>query len=537
MSPQSNPRLRSGGTVLVLGLSLLAGCRTFPKTPPATLTALAAANDGYLTGTPIALGEKLVLNREDFVYDAKLSPDSRVAAFSRLGPKSFHLSVHELAAVPTLRADTVINALEFDIDSLEFSPDGTRIATVSRDGALRIYAAKTGALEAAWLTEEPLVSVGWSPSGDLLALGSARGLVTLVSVPQLQHVAELRPHSDEVRAVAFTPAGELITGSWDKRLLAFTVSASIVAAREVRTHVTRKNGLVLFRAVLDRAASATVALDGRVPMIIVRSALAQAAGIDLDSLTQTVPVPTAFGNQLAKVAKGRVLSIKNLTFEQVDVAVCDACVPPDAQAVLGGPVLQQLATAFDASTSEIVFTLNEGTQGVSVSVSSAKTLTLARSFSFPAAVNDVTLDARGLIAGVAFSETKSERTKAVYDREKKNELEPEREWDCGARVDLASGQVLEKKHGHRGTVPTAAISPDGKTLATGGWDKKVILHGEPRSVDTDFGWAIRRVRFSRDGQRLIVAAWTPQNPLSSHQSDPAAVVYEVVYSDAQVIAR
>lgn len=522
-------------TVVCLTLGLISGCRTFPKTPAATLTALAAANDGYLTGTPISLGEKLVLNREDFVYDAKLSPDSRVVAFSRLGPKSFHLSVHELAAQPTLRADAVINALEFDVDSLEFSPDGARVATVSRDGALRIYAAKTGALEAAWLTEEPLVSVAWNSSGELLALGSARGLVTLVSVPQLQHVAELRPHTDEVRALAFTPGGELITGSWDKRLLAFTVGASTVPAREVRTHVTKKNGLVLFRAVLDGAASATLALDNRVPMIIVKSALAKAAGIEVSSLTSTVQVPTAFGNQLAKVAKGRVLSIKNLTFDQVDVAVCDACVPPDAQAVLGGPVLQQLATAFDESTSEVVFTLNEGATGARVS--SAKTLTLARSFSFPAAVNDLSLDAKGLIAGVAFSEIKSERTKAVYDREKKNEIEPEREWDCGARIDLASGQVLEKKTGHRGTVATAAISPDGKTLATGGWDKKVMLHGEPRSIDTDYGWAIRRVRFSRDGRRLIVAAWTPQNPLSSHRSDPSAVVYEVIYSDAAAIAR
>ena len=519
---------------LLLLLALIAGCRTIPRTPEATLTALATSKEGYLTGTPIALGERLVLNREDFVYDAKLSPDSKLAAISRLGPKSFHLALHELAP-QKLRADTVINALEFDIDALEFSPDGARIATVSRDGALRIYSAKTGALEAALLTEEPLVSVGWDATGELLALGSARGLVTLVSVAQLQHVAELRAHTDEVRAVAFTPGGELVTGSWDKHLLVFNVSNTAVAPREVRTHVTKKNGLVLFRAVIDRAASATVALDTRVPMIVVKGALAQAAGIDVLGLKDTVQIATAFGNQLAKVAKGRVLSIKNLTFEQVDVAVCDACVPADAQAVLGGPVLQQLTTAFDDSSKEIVFTVNEGATGVSVS--SPKSLTLARTFTFPAAVNDVSLDAQGKVAGVAFSETKSERTKAVYDREKKHVIEPQREWDCGARVELASGQVIEKKSGHLGVVASAGISPDGKTLATGGWDKKVILHGEPREVDDDYGWAIRRVRFSRDGRRLIVAAWTPQNPLSSHQSDPAAVVYEVVYSDAAVIAR
>jgi WD40 repeat protein len=511
---------------------LFAGCRTFPKTPDATLAGLTASHDGYLAGIPLTLGEPLVLNREDFVYDAKLSPDGTQAAVSRLGPKSFHLAIHDLSSPAKPRSDTAINPLEFDVDEVEFSPDGNRIATVSRDGALRIYSAKTGALEAAWLTEEPLVSVGWHPSGELLALGSAKGLVTLVSVPQLQHVAELRAHTDEVRAVAFTASGDLVSGSWDKRLLVFSVKDSNLPPREVRTHVTKKNGLVLFRAVLDRAASATVALDARMPMVVLKSALAQAAGIDALTLTDSVQVQTAFGNQLAKVAKGRVLSIKNLTFEHVDVAVCDACVPGEAQAVLGGPLLQQLAVAFDESTAEIVFTAGEG-----ATVSSPKSLERVREFTLPASVNDVSLDARGLVAGVAFSETKSERTKAVYDREKKKEVEPAREWDCAARVDLATGQVLEKKTGHHGVVASVGISPDGKTLASGGWDKKVILHGAPGVVMDDYGWAIRRVRFSRDGRQLIVAAWTPQNPLNSHQSDPSAVVYEVIYGEASVTPR
>ena len=520
-----------GRALVLLGFVLL-GCRTLPKTPEATLRELSASPDSFLSGTPVALGDRLVLNREDFVYDAKLSPDAKVAAVSRLGSKSFHLALHEVTNPPKLRSDTAINPLEFDVDELEFSPDGARVATVSRDGALRLYSVQTGKLEAAWLTEEPLVSVGWHPSGELLALGSAKGLITLVSVPQLQHVAELRAHTDEVRAVAFTPQGELVTGSWDKRLLVFSLADSAQPQRQVRTHVTKKGGQVLFRAVLDRAASATVALDTRVPMIVVKGALAQAAGIDVLKLTETVQVATAFGNQLARVAKGRVLSIKNLTLENVDVAVCDACVPPDAQAVLGGPVLQQLATAFDESTAEIVFTANEGASGVSLA--SAKVLSPARTFSFPASVNDLSLDARGVVAGVAFSETKSERTKAVYDREKKKEVEPAREWDCGARVDLASGLVLEKMYGHRGVVASVGISPDGKTLASGGWDRRVVLHGAPVAIDEDYGWAVRRVRFSRDGRWVVVAAWTPQNPLNTHQSDPAAVVYEVIYREAVI---
>jgi len=43
------------------------------------------------------------------------------------------------------------------------------------------------------------------------------------------------------------------------------------------------------------------------------------------------------------------------------------------------------------------------------------------------------------------------------------------------------------------------------------------------------------VRFSRDGSVVTVAAWTPQNPLGDHQSDPAAVVYDAVYPDPIVV--
>ncbi len=516
-------------------LLVLSGCKTIPITPPATLAELAVTPDAYLSGRPVALSEPVVLNREDFVYDAKLSPDSQMAAVSRLGSKSFHLALHDVTKPPQLRADVAINALEYDVDAVEFSPDGTRVATVSRDGSLRIYSAKTGTLETAWLTEEPLVTVGWHPSGTLVALGSAHGLVTLVSIPQMQHVAEIRAHHDEVRGLAFTPSGELVTGGWDKQLLIYSLADAPSPVREVRTHVTKKGGLLLFRAVIDKAVSVPVALDERMPLLVVRGSVAQAAGVEVSSLRDTVQIPTAFGQQLAKVVKGRSLSIKNLTLEPIDFAICDACVPPDAQAVLGSALLQHFSTAFDAASEEIVIAMKEGAP--QFQLSSAQTLKLERAFQLPAPINDLSLDALGHMVGIAFSETKAERTKVVYDREKQKTVEPAREWDCAARVDIRSGTVVEKKGGHAGVVASVAISPDGLTLASGGWDKKVILHGMTDEVMHDYGWAIRRVRFSRDARRLIVAAWTPQNPLSTHQSDPSAVVYEVVYSQAEVMNR
>ena len=95
--------------------------------------------------------------------------------------------------------------------------------------------------------------------------------------------------------------------------------------------------------------------------------------------------------------------------------------------------------------------------------------------------------------------------------------------------------VLGKYKGHRGVVATAGISPDGASLATGGWDKRVLLHGEGVPAEEKFGWAVRRVRFSPDGRWLLAAAWTPQNPLGEHKSDRSAGVWEVSYLQAEIV--
>jgi len=524
------------GLLLAALLVWATGCRTLSPTPRQVLDALAAAPGAHLAGTPSGLGPPMVLNAEDFVYDAKLSPDAKTAAVSRLGPKFFHLALHGLGgAKPDRRADVAVTPLEWDVDALEFSPDGAHVATVCRDGAVRVYSAADGAAEGAWLTDEPLVTVAWAPAGDVLAVGSAKGLVTLLSWPGLSFLAEVRSHADEVRGLAFVTrngALELVSGGWDRQLAVYEVGDAVEPPRTARLGFTKKNGVVLLRALVDGRALGEVTVDQRVPLFVVRAALAEAAGIDVSKLTETTSIQTAFGTQLARVARDRRLAFKTLVLEHVDLAVCDACVPPEAQGVLGSALLEHADLAFDEAARAVVLTAKSS---AAVAVTPAKVLTEARRFTFPAAVNDFSVDASGRVLGVAFSETKAERTREVYEREKRKEVEPEREWDCGARVDVVTGEVLERVHGHRGVVSTAGISPDGRTLATGGWDRTVRLHLATPWVDDGYGWAVRRVRFSKDGRWLVVAAWTPQNPLGDHSSNPSAVVYEVRYAAADVV--
>jgi WD40 repeat protein len=513
-------------------LVVLTGCRTLQRTSVDALQQLSTRPGSHLTGTVAGLGAPTVLNREDFVWDAKASPDGQRVAISRLGMKSFHLAVFPLAAPTKASVDVAINPLEFNVETLEWSPDGALVAAVSRDRSLRLFDASSGALKAQWLTDEALTTVAFHPKGELVAIGSTKGLVTVLQWPELRFVAEVRAHRDEVSGLAWASTGELFSSSWDKTVAVWTVDEVAGAPRSSRAVFEKKSGLNVFRGVVDQRASAAFVIDARTAVVVVRGALAQAAGLDVSSLTETVTLATAMGPQVVPVAKGRSITLKNVTLTSLDVAVCDACVPQDAQAVLGQAALERLDVATDPQTNEYVFTPKAGMSGVEAT--SPRALVRQRVLSFEASVNDVSVDASGSVLGLAMSETKAERTKVVYDREKKKEVEPERPWDCAARVDAKTGRVLETLKGHRGVVATVGLSPDGRTVVSGGWDKKVILHTASPQVESGYGWAIRRVRFSRDGRFVTVAAWTPQNPLNDHQSDPSAVVYEALYQDATV---
>lgn len=519
---------------MLVALALVASCKTLPKNDPKVREALKARPTGHLSGTVVALGAPTVLNREDFVWDTRAAPDSRSVAVSRLGMKSFHLSLFGLESPAKPRADVVVNALEFNVEALDWSPDAALVAAVSRDRAVRLFDAGNGAQKGAWLTDEALTAVAFHPAAPLLAVASTKGLVTVLTYPELGFVAEVRGHTDEITALAWASTGELFSSSWDHSVSVWSVQESQAAAQVARARFEKKSGVQPFRAVFDGKASASFVIDARVPMVVVRPTLAQTAGIDVLALTDEASIPTAMGAQVSRVAKGKTLSFKGLTMRNVDVAVCDTCVPQDAQVVLGQAFLDRVDVATDGLTQEYVFTPKPG--ATDVVATSPRSLTRERRFTFEASVNDVSVDASGAVLAVALSEAKGERTREVYEREKKKESEPERPWDCAARVDARTGKVLETLKGHRGVVSTAGISPDGKTVVSGGWDKTVVLHKAVEPQLEAFGWAVRRVRFSRDGSLVTVAAWTPQNPLNDHQSDPAAVVYEVVYAaDATVV--
>jgi WD40 repeat protein len=103
-----------------------------------------------------------------------------------------------------------------------FSPDGTRLASVGGDGALRVWTvADTGAL--AKLVQfdgqvtptsstgfSPLSTVAFGPDGRFVAAAGADAVVRVWDVQTKSEVRGLRGHTDWVTSVAFGPDGRFV---------------------------------------------------------------------------------------------------------------------------------------------------------------------------------------------------------------------------------------------------------------------------------------------------------------------------------------
>ncbi|MFN0061833.1 MAG: WD40 repeat domain-containing protein [Myxococcaceae bacterium] len=392
----SRPWDLRGWVALVLAL---AACRSVPPAvPDASLKALAASPEAYLKGHIVGFEPRFVLDRRDFVYTLALRPDGQAAAFTHLpGVSEFSLSAHALSTQevePPRTWTTAVNGYEKDVEGLAFSPDGRRLATVGREGSVRMFAADSGKLLWRSLGTEALVSVAFHPSLPVLVAGSAKGALVVLDVKDGTRLLSEALHSDEVRGLDIADNGKVATGSWDKSL--------------------------------------------------------------------------------------RSLRLERDPWRWV----------------------------------------------------------VERSTEFPAFISDVCFDRTGKTLAVALSSVRPERSYAVYKREKRGEDAPLAEDDAAALMDAETHQSLRRFSGHRGVVASVALSPDGQTLVSGGWDATVrtynVQTGEAGPVSR-WGWIVRRVRFSRDGRWLGVAAWT--QPRLDGRGEPSAAVLSARYAGDVSVAE
>ncbi|KAJ7190085.1 WD40 repeat-like protein [Mycena pura] len=432
------------------------------------------------------------------------------------------------------------------VESVAFSPDGTKIVSGSLDGTVRIWDSHTGAALGAPLEGHTdfVRSVAFSPDGMQIVSGSDDRTVRIWdSQTGAALAAPLEGHTESVQSVAFSPDGmRLLSVSpegtvqiWDSQTGAALGASSLEGLTSWFESVAfSPDGMQIVSGSGDSG-------SGDATVQIWDSHTGAALGAPLKGHTNAV-ISVAFspdgmrivsgsydfnvqiwdsetGAALGAPLEGHTMPVESVAFSPDGLWIVSGSMDYtvriwDSQtgAALGAPLEGHTDTvrsvAFSPDGMQIVSGSHDGT---------------VRIWDFQTAALAAPLEGHtGIVASVAFSPDGMQIVSGSHDT-------TVRIWD--SQTGAALGAPLE---GHTAAVRSVAFSPDGTQIVSGSRDHTVRIWdsqtgaalGAPLQVHT---YWVQSVAFSPDGLRLVsgssdgtVQIWDSQTgaalgaPLKAH---------------------
>ncbi|MGA7412647.1 MAG: hypothetical protein WBW33_19365 [Bryobacteraceae bacterium] len=448
---------------------------------------------------------------QDSVWSVAWSPDgSKLATTS----KDNTAKVWDAA---TGRELLTLRGHQGPVESVVWSPDGSKLATASEDHSTKVWDAGTGRELLTVLGHlGHVMSVAWSPDGSKLATASRDNTARVWDAVTGRELLDLRGHHDQVLSVAWSPDGnKLATASGDKtaKVWQAETGSELLTLQGHRARVERvawsPDGSKLATASWDRTAKIWDATTGAALLTLQGH---QGSVLSVAWSPDGATLATASGDKTAKLwetGTGREL----LTARGHEGPVWSVAWSPDGSR-LATASDDHTAKVWDAVARELLALRGHQDEVLSVAWSPDATKLATASGDRTAKVWETATgrelltfrNHQGPVMSVAWSPDGGKLATAS--------------WDSTAKVwDAATGRELLTLRGHQGYVMGIAWSPDGGKLATASRD------GTARVWEAATGRELRTLQV-HEGPVMSVA-WSPDSSkLATAGDDSTAKVWE-----------
>ena len=469
------------------------------------------------------LGTPLSLNEQDYVFSLGLANQKPLLAFGHhvLENQELTLASWENS---TFRWRKALHHSQFDCLDVVFSPDDQFIATASTDGFVRIFHTNGTQPVRHFFEGAPVTRLTFAPSGKSLAVGTQDGFIRILETSTLKTIAQTRVSFGTIRGIAFETENTLLVADEQATLYRFKLSEAAHNAFMIRAASMVQGN---FTFLMQHAHGAVIATwQNKLERPVARSQWVS------KNTAQEETLLTPQGERLIKLGVITGLQMGPWTFKEMTVAICDSCLPEGVDLMLPNPRPWGFQLFANETTKVIeIESLPKAEDSITALESKGARLIEDRRFQLPGPATDLIIQPQLNKVLITYSHEPAIRSVRIYEMEQNNQLPPPSPQSGATLFDLSQWQAVRSFVGHKGFTVTGALSADGQWVATGGWDKKLLVFNAQTGLQVSsksLSGILQKARFSNDNKVLAVGLWSPG---SSWTQKPALLVYPITPSE------